>query len=332
MTGWRDRLQGRAVFLAGRLLQGVPVILLIATCNFFLLHLAPGDPASVLAGEAGAATEEYMRQLRAQFDLDRPLIVQYLAYLSSLLRLDLSYSFRYGATNLSLIAGRLSATLVLMVAAVTISIAFGIGLGLVAAVRRGTAAAAAILLVAIVAYAAPLFWLSLMAIVLFAIKLDVVPTSGMVTVGAGYTGLRYGLDVAHHVILPAACLSLFYIALYTRLMRTAVLEALGQQYVATARAKGVAPRRILLRHVLRNAILPVVTMAGVQIGGILGGSVIVESVFGWPGLGLLAFDALFARDLNLLLGILLFSSIVVVVANIAVDLVYAMIDPRIVIG
>jgi peptide/nickel transport system permease protein len=171
-----------------------------------------------------------------------------------------------------------------------------------------------------------------MFVVLFAIKLGWVPTSGMATVGAAKHGFAYMLDVAHHLILPAITLSLFYMALYTRLMRAAVLENLRMNYVVTAQAKGVPPRRIVLRHVLRNAALPVVTMAGVQVGGALGGSVVVESVFGWPGLGLLAFDALLSRDLNLLLGILTLSSIVVVLVNLVVDLTYSFIDPRVALG
>ncbi|WP_299453475.1 ABC transporter permease [uncultured Pigmentiphaga sp.] len=320
---------GRWRFLRRRLLQAVPVVLLIVTCNFFLLRLAPGDPASVLAGEAGAASPEYMAQLREQFGLDQPLLIQYLAYLWNVVTLDLGYSFRYQESNLSLIAGRMSATLLLMASSVLLSVGFGMLLGLVAALRRDRVEAALILLAAVLAYAAPIFWLGLMFIVLFAIKLGWVPTSGMVTVGAAHQGLAHVLDVARHLILPAVTLSLFYMALYTRLMRAAVLENLRMNYVVTAQAKGVPPRRIVLRHVLRNAVLPLITMAGVQIGGALGGSVVVESVFGWPGLGLLAFDALHARDLNLLLGILSLSSVVVVLANLVVDLMYSVIDPRV---
>lgn len=319
----------RWLYVRKRLLQGIPTIFLIVSCNFFLLHLAPGDPADVLAGEAGAATEEYMAQLRAQFGLDQPLYLQYLKYLLRTATFDLGYSFRYGESNFRLILDRLTATLLLMVSAVTLSILAGSALGLIAAIRRRTIVEAMILLVAVLAYAAPIFWLGLMFIVLFAIKLNWLPTSGIATVGAGYTGLRHALDVAHHLVLPAVTLALFYIALYARLMRASVLENLGQNYVVTARAKGLAPRRIILRHVLRNAILPVITMAGVQIGGMLGGSVVVESVFGWPGLGLLAFEALYARDLNLLLGILFLGSILVILANLAVDLAYAIIDPRV---
>lgn len=316
-------------YVGRRLLQGIPTVLLIVTCNFLLLHMAPGDPADVLAGEAGAATEEYMAQLRAQFGLDRPLYVQYLSYMGQMLTLDLGHSFRYGESNLALILNRLSATLLLMLASLFLSTLIGSALGLITAVRRGKPDAAVLMGLVVLAYAAPTFWVGLMFIVLFAIKLGWLPTSGISTVGADLDGLAYAHDVLRHLILPAVTLALFYIALYTRLMRAAVLENLRLNYVVTARAKGVPPRRILFGHVLRNAILPVVTMAGVQLGGMLGGSVIVESVFGWPGLGQLAFEALFSRDLNLLLGILFLGSILVVVANILVDLAYALIDPRV---
>ncbi|SHJ74889.1 peptide/nickel transport system permease protein [Roseomonas rosea] len=316
-------------FLGRRALQGIPTILLIVTFNFFLLRLAPGDPATVMAGEAGAATPEYMAQLRAQFGLDRPLALQYASYVWNILRLDFGYSFRYQESNLSLILGRMSATLLLMGASVLLSVGLGTLLGLIAAVRRNRIEAALILLATVLAYASPIFWLGLMFIVVFAIQLGWVPTSGMTTVGGPGGGMAHVLDVLHHLVLPAVTLSLFYMALYTRLMRASVLENLRMNYVVTARAKGVPPRRLVFRHVLRNAVLPIVTMAGVQIGGALGGSVVVESVFGWPGLGQLAFEALFARDLNLLLGILTLSSVVVVIANLLVDLVHSIIDPRV---
>ena len=316
-------------YLRRRLLQAIPTVLIIISFNFFLLHLAPGDPVDVLIGEAGQATEAYRTQLREQFGLDQSLPMQYGAYLKRTATLDLGYSFRYSASNAELIFKRLGSTLVLMVSALVVSIVVGSVLGLVAATRPGTWPVRLILFLAVAAYASPLFWMGLMFIVVFALKLGWFPTSGITTIGAGHEGLRYALDVAYHAVLPVVTLSLFYIALYTRLMRTAVLDNLRLNYVTTARAKGVGPKRIVTSHVLRNAILPVLTMAGVQIGGMLGGSVVVESVFGWPGLGMLAFDALLSRDLNLLLGILLLGCILVVLTNIAVDLAYTFVDPRV---
>ena len=174
-----------------------------------------------------------------------------------------------------------------------------------------------------------LFWVGLMLIVVFSLGLGWFPTSGMENFAQFYEGWDRVFDIAHHLVLPTITLSLFYLALYTRLMRASMLEQYGQDYVVTARAKGVSERRIVFVHVLRNALLPVVTMAGVQVGALIGGSVIVESVFAWPGLGMLAFEALFARDLNLLLGIFLLSALLVVGVNLIVDIVYSSLDPRI---
>jgi peptide/nickel transport system permease protein len=320
---------GRAAYVIRRLLQAVPVIVAILILNFLLLHLAPGDAAQVLAGEAGSATPEYMAQLRQRFGLDRPLAVQLVLYLKQMLVLDLGFSFRHSMPVLDLILARLGPTLLLMLTTFVVSVSAGIALGLLAASRAGSWRDTLISLLALVSYATPLFWVGLMLIVVFSIKLDWLPTSGMETVGAFHEGWARVLDIGRHLVLPAVSLSLFYLALYVRLMRAAVLEQAGMDYVTTARAKGLNEMRITLSHVLRNAVLPVVTVAGVQVGGLLGGSVVVESVFAWPGLGLLAFQSLFARDFNLLLGIFFLSACLVVVLNLAVDVVHTMLDPRI---
>lgn len=316
-------------YVLNRILHGVPIILAIVVVNFFLIRLAPGDAAQVLAGEAGSATEEYMAQIRAQFGLDQPLWVQFVNYMKNLLVFDLGYSFRHGREISSLIMERLGATSLLMVSSMTLSIGFGILLGAVAAIRDRTFLSHVIMILSIVTYATPLFWAGLMLVIVFALNLGWFPTSGYETIGAPLAGFAHVLDVAHHLVLPVVALSFFYMALYTRLMRASMLETLGQDFIKTARAKGLSDGRIMMRHALRNAIIPVVTMAGVQVSAMLGGSVIIESVFGWPGLGLLAYEALFARDLNLLLGIFFLSSILVVVTNALVDVVYTLVDPRI---
>src|SRR5438876_6252626 len=320
---------GRASYVLRRLLQAVPVIFAILVLNFLLLHLAPGDAAQVLAGEAGSASPEYMAQLRHRFGLDRPVAVQLLLYVKNMLTLDLGFSFRHNMPVVELIAGRLGPTLLLMLTTLVLSVTAGIGLGLLAAARAGSWRDTLISILALVSYATPLLWVGLMLIVVFSLKLDWLPTSGMETVAAFHEGWSRVLDIARHLILPAVTLSLFYMALYTRLMRAAMLEQAGMDYVTTARAKGVSEGRITLAHVVRNAVLPVVTVAGVQLGGLLGGSIVVESVFAWPGLGFLAFQALFARDFNLLLGIFFLSASLVVVVNLGVDLLYTFLDPRI---
>lgn len=319
----------RARFIGRRLLQGVPIILGIVVLNFLLLQLVPGDAATVLAGEAGGAPAEYVAQLRQRFGLDQPLWVQLLLYVKNVLLLDLGYSFRNDMPVIALIAGRLGPTLLLMGTTVTVAVGSGVLCGLLAATAVNTWRDRMISVAAVITYATPLFWAGLMLILVFAVKLDWLPTSGMEDVVAFNEGWRRVVDVARHLVLPTMTLSLFYMALYTRMMRAAMLDQRGMDYVVTARSKGLTERRITYRHVLRNAVLPVITMAGVQVGSLLGGSVVVEAVFAWPGLGQLAFQSLFARDFNLLLGIFFLSACLVVVVNVVVDLVYGILDPRI---
>lgn len=316
-------------YLARRLAQAVPLVFGIVVLNFLLLQLAPGDAADVLAGEAGSATPEYMAQLRERFGLDKPVYVQLLLYMGNVITLDLGFSFRHGMPVLELILDRLWPTLLLMGTTLVLSVGVGVLLGLLAAIRVHSWRDNLISILAIIAYATPLFWIGLMLIVLFSINLGWFPASGMETVAAFYEGWDRVVDIAWHLVLPALTLSFFYLALYTRLMRATVLEQQGMDYVVTAEAKGLAEGQITFRHVLRNAILPVITMAGIQVGSMLGGSVIVESVFGWPGLGLLAYQSLFARDFNLLLGIFFLSACLVVIINLLVDLLYVALDPRI---
>ena len=319
-------------YVSRRLLQGIPIILAIIVLNFFLLNLAEGDAVDVLAGEAGSATPEYMAQLRAKFGLDKPLPVQLLVYLKNVVTLDLGYSFRHDMPVSKLIVDRFWPTLLLMVSTIILAVGFGILLGLLAAVSLNTWKDAIITVFALITYATPLFWVGLMMIVVFSLNFGWFPTSGMENIAAFHEGFDRVKDIAHHLVLPTITLSLFYLALYTRMMRASMLEQYGLDYVVTARAKGLTERRITFVHVLRNALLPVVTMAGVQVGALIGGSVIVESVFAWPGLGMLAFESLFARDLNLLLGIFLLSSALVVAVNLIVDVIYSFLDPRIEIG
>ncbi len=319
-------------FILTRLLQAVPVVLGVVVLNFLLLQLAPGDAATVLAGEAGGAPAEYIEQLRARFGLDKPVLVQLGLYLKNILFLDLGFSFRNNSPVLGLILDRLWPTLLLMGATLVISVGGGVLLGVVAAIGVRTWRDHLISVAAVIAYATPLFWVGLMLILVFSIRLDWFPTSGMEDVVAFHEGWARVVDIGHHLVLPTITLSLFYLALYTRLMRATVLEQRGAEYATTARAKGLTERAITMRHVLRNALLPVVTMAGVQVGALLGGSVVVETVFAWPGLGQLAFQSLFARDFNLLLGIFFLSACLVVIVNIVVDVIYVLLDPRIRVG
>jgi peptide/nickel transport system permease protein len=313
----------------GGVLQLLGVALGIATINFFLLRLAPGDAVQVIAGESGSASPEYIAALRAQFGLDQPLWVQFWKYIVKLAQFDLGYSFRQGTSVANLILARLPATLLLMGTAVTVAALLGGLLGTLAAWRAGRWLDVLISCLALFCFATPVFWIGLVFVVIFSVWLDWLPVGGMYTVSAGLTGLALAMDIGRHLVLPAATLTLFYLAIYTRLMRATLTEIRRQDFVRTAVSRGVQPWRLFRVHILRNAALPFVTMLGVQIGSLIGGAVVVETVFSWPGLGRLAFDALIQRDFNVLLGILLCSSILVVVVNWLVDASYRLLDPRV---
>ncbi|CAO3428565.1 ABC transporter permease [Azospirillum endophyticum] len=313
-----------------RLVQALPMAFAIVLLNFLLLKLTPGDLADVIAGESGSATPEFMENLRRLYGLDIPVHLQFLNYIQGILHFDLGYSFRQGMPVGELILERLPATILLSLTAILFALMVGVLLGVVAARSRGSLLDEAISVVSTMGFATPLFWVGLMLIVLFSIELRWLPSAGMVTVGADYRG-RWDewLDIGRHLVLPAVTLSLFFLSIYVRITRSAMLEVYGLDFVRTARAKGLTEARVVVRHVLRNALLPIVTVTGLQLGAIFGGTVVVETVFGWPGLGRLAQEAVFSRDVNLLLGIFLCSSFIVIVVNLAVDLLYAALDPRV---
>ena len=316
-------------FIAQRVAKGVIVLLAIIVLNFFLIRLAPGDPAVVMAGEAGASDQLFVAQLREKFGLDRPLPEQLLIYVKGIASLDLGFSFRQQAPVAKLIAERLPATLLLTLSAFAISLLLGVFFGVLAARFAGTFLDTAITVLALIFYATPLFWIALIAILLFSVWADWLPSFGYETVVAGYTGLRHALDVAAHLVMPAATLGLFFMATYTRMTRASMLEVRRLDFVKTARAKGLRDGVILRRHVLRNALLPVVTLAGVHAGTLVGGAVLTETVFAWPGISRLMYDALIQRDYNLLLGVFVVSSAMVLIFNLITDLVYRLVDPRI---
>jgi peptide/nickel transport system permease protein len=317
-------------FVIRRTLQVIPVVLAIAALNFALLHMAPGDAADIIAAQSGGTSAEFVQELRRSFGLDRPVYQQFFIYIARLLTLDLGFSHVQQRPVFELIADRVPATLLLMLTAILVAIAVGVLLGIVAAMRHRRLVDSLVSVAALIVYATPQFWLGLMLIVLFSITFAILPSGGMATIATEMSAPARVLDVARHLVLPALTLGLFYVAVYARLMRAAMLEVFTFDFITAARAKGISEARVAVVHAASNALLPVVTLAGVQIGHLLGGSILVETVFGWPGLGRLVFDALLQRDLNLLLGILFVSSVVVVLANLAVDLLYGLLDPRIV--
>lgn len=316
-------------YLARRLAYAVLAIFGIAIINFLLLQLAPGDAAEALAGEAGTADPEYMAQLRRQFGLDRPLYAQLGAFLWRLATLDLGYSYRFNMPVSDLIFARLPATLLLMGVSATVAVLGAVALGVFAARHAHRLPDRLISIGTLLLYATPPFWIGLMLIVLFSVHLEWTPSGGMYDVAAMNTGFAHVADVARHLVLPAIMQACFYLAIYTRLVRAGMLEVLGLDYIRVARAKGISERRIAYGHALRNAILPMMTLFAADVGAFLGGAVLTETVFSWPGIGRLMFDAMFQRDLNLLLSILVLSSAFVVVANLLVDLAYALVNPTV---
>ncbi|KQW20919.1 ABC transporter permease [Afipia sp. Root123D2] len=316
-------------YLVRRAGQAVVVLILIACINFLILKLAPGDLVDVLAGESGVGDPQYLQSLREQYGLDQPLYAQLLQYLANLVQFNLGYSFRFNLPVRDLIFMRLPATLLLMFTSLTIAFLGGIAFGVAAARAPRSIRDSLISTAAMLAYSTPLFWAGLMLIVLFSVKLGILPSGGMQTVGGPKDLFSIVIDVARHLVLPSITLALFYMATYTRLMRASMLDIYSMDFVRTAKAKGLSSLSVAYRHVVPNSILPLISLFGVQLGSVFGGSVVVEVVFGWPGLGTLAFDALFQRDINLLMGILFLSSVMVIVVNLAIDLLYSWLDPRI---
>ena len=315
--------------LLSRLAGIVVTIFVIATLNFVLVRAAPGDPAAVIAGQSGATDEKFLEQVRAEYGLDRPYLVQLGAYLGKVATLDLGYSYRLRRPVQDLIAERLGPTLLLTLTAFLLSLCGGVVFGALAGIRHGRWSDLAISLLALLLYATPVFWFGLMLVLLFSVQLEWLPAFGYVDMRAAQLGpMAYALDVLKHLCLPALTLAGIYMAVYARLMRASVIEVAAEDYIKTARAKGLKEGAIVRGHMLRNASLPVITFAGLQVGAMIGGAVVVETVFSWPGLGRLTFDAVTSRDYPVLLGLFLVMSILVICVNLLTDLIHRLVDPR----
>ncbi len=300
-------------YVARRILVSVPTVLGVATVIFLMVRLLPGDPARVMAGLL--ASEEDVARIRHQFGLDQPLGMQYLDFMGRLLQGDLGTSTRTGDPVLHEILVRLPYTAELAVISTVIAVVVGVAAGILAATRRNTWIDLTVSGGAVFGLSMPVYWLGLMLILLFSIQLHALPAAGS--------------DEPLGFVLPAITLSLFSVALVARQARSAMLEVLGQDFVRTARAKGAAPRTVLLKHALRNALLPVITAIGLQFGALLGGAVLTETVFSWPGIGRLLVDSIFSRDYPVVQGIVFLLAVSFILVNLVVDLLYAYVDPRI---
>jgi peptide/nickel transport system permease protein len=323
----------RILSLAGRrLAASIPTLVLILIGVFLLLQFAPGDTVDALMAQMGGGDAATAKELRRFYGLDLSVAMQLVNYLWRLIRLDLGFSAIYGKPVSTVIVERLPATLLLMTASLSFAFFMGLVLGVVAARRVNRWPDTLISTLGLIFYATPSFWFGLMAIVVFSIYLQWLPAGGFEDITMSYSGLARTLDIASHLVLPTLTLGLIFLAIYLRIMRASMLEVLNLDFVRTARSKGLDEPRIVTRHVLRNALLPMVTLIGLQAGTMLGGSVVVESVFSLPGLGRLAYESVVQRDLNTLLGIVFVSALLVIVVNFIVDLAYARLDPRITSG
>ena len=317
------------VILGRRLFYAAVLIAAVVVLNFLLIRLAPGDPALTIAGEMGGATEEIIEDIRRAYGLDKPLPHQLLVYMKRMLSGDLGDSLFFNTPVMDLILARLGPTILLVTTAMVLAVVLGSFLGVLASRNPEGLFSNLITVLSLVGYSAPVFWTGIMLLIVFSAMIPLFPLSGMYDVRLDTEGLARALDVVHHLALPAFTLGIIYLAQYSRISRASMLDVLGADYVRTARAKGLSEGVVLCKHALRNAVLPVVTLAGLQFGSMLSGAVLVETVFNWPGLGQLAFESILRRDHPTILGILFFASRMVVVANLLTDLAYRIIDPRI---
>jgi len=304
---------GVLTYVGRRLLAAIPTLWGVATAVFIMARLLPGDPARVIAGIN--ASQDQVDHLRRQLGLDQPLPVQYLDFLGGLVRLDLGTSAHFGDPVLAEIGSRLPYTVELALAALVVAVVLGMLGGVVAALRRNTVVDVVISTVSVLGISMPTYWLGLMLIVLFAIQFRLLPAAGA--------------DSPESVVLPAVTLGLLSVGLIARMTRSSLLEVLGQDYVRTARAKGVSPARVVVAHGLRNALVPILTAIGLQLGSLMGGAVVTESVFGWPGVGRLLLDSIFSRDYPMVQGLVLLFAVTYIAVNLLVDLLYVVVDPRV---
>jgi peptide/nickel transport system permease protein len=314
--------------VATRLFYAVILLLAVLVLNFSLIHLAPGDVADTIAQSMGGADKEVLDRIRADYGLDQPFLIQLGNYMGRILQFDLGYSFFYSMPVTELILQRLPATLLLVFTAQILAMLIGVVLGVISARRPNGILSHFVTFFALFGYSAPVFWTGILLLIAFSLNFHWFPVAGMrdVTLIGGFWA--HVLDIARHLVLPVVTLSSIFLALYSRLSRATMMETLGSDYVRTAKAKGLPDRQVVYKHALKNALSPVITLAGLQFSAVVSGAVLVETVFSWPGLGTLAFQSIVARDTPTILGILFFSALMVIVGNLLTDLALRLVDPR----
>ena len=316
--------------LIRRFVSMLTVLLVVVILNFLMLHLEPGDIADTIAATMGGADEKDMIELRAEYGLDQPFFIQLFQYIKNVALLDLGKSQFYNMPVFDLIMERLPATLLLVFSAQIVSLALGILLGVYAAQNPNGLSSLLVNMLSLFGYAAPVFWTGILLLIAFSLYIPIFPVAGMrdVTIESD-NFLVHAFDVARHLFLPMITLASIFLAYYSRLCRASMLEVLGADFVRTAKAKGLSQRDILMKHALKNSLSPVITFAGLSFSAVVSGAILVETVYSWPGLGTLAFNSIIARDTPVLLGILVFSTLMVTVGNLLTDMVLRSIDPRI---
>jgi len=312
-----------------RLVYSLILLLAVITLNFLLVHMAPGDAVTAMIGDMGGATPELIAELRVEYGLDQNLFIQLYKYITKMATGDLGISFTHNLPVMDLVLEYLPATILLVATAFLLAVFIGTVLGIIAAQKPKSLFNHFVTVLSLSGYAAPVFWTGLMMLIAFSYYFPIFPAFGMRNAGFQGTMLEGVFDVFKHLVLPAVTLASVYIALYSRLARASMMDVLGSDYIRTARSKGLSQRVVIYKHALKNALLPVVTMAGLQVSQLVAGAVVVETVFGWPGIGQLAFNSILRRDHPLLLGILFLSTLMVVVANLITDFAYRLLDPRI---
>lgn len=315
-------------YVLSRVAVAIPMILLAIVINFTLIRVAPGDPVLLLTGNF-APTPEFKRAIEQKFGLDKPLWEQLYIYIVHIFQGDLGDSIRFRKPVLSVIGDRVGATLLLMGTSISISLIIGVLLGVVASKNPYSIVDNTATLLSLFGWSLPIFWLAQLLMIAFSINLGLFPVSGMRTLRVNLTGFAYVIDILWHLFLPALTIALLRLAQTFRLTRASMLEVMEQDYIITARSKGLSERAVLLKHALRNAMRPIITMTGMQLATMLVGATMTEIVFSWPGMGRLIYEAVLARDYPVLMGMYLIIVILVIIANFVTDIVYALYDPRV---
>lgn len=316
-------------FFLKKIVYSLLLLLAVITLNFVLIQLAPGDIVQTLAGEMGGMSPELMEELRKSFNLDKSILEQLLTYIGKIVQGDLGYSYFYNQPVVDLIFDRVGPTILLVFSSLFISVILGTFLGVYTSRNSQGIVSNIITFVTLAGWSMPVFWLGIMLLIVFTWVFPIFPVSGMVTIGLSASWYEIVQNVLYHLVLPMFTLAFIYIAQYTLLSRTVMVEVLGMDYIRTARAKGLSERAVIYKHALKNAVLPIITMAGLQMSYLFSGAIMVETVFNWPGLGLLAFESILRRDTPTILGLLFFSTFMVLIANMLTDFAYRLVDPRI---